>query len=214
MNIILPGEEGISKYDENLDAPLYTEDKDIEMTREEKKHWLNGDDVPAIQSTDPWSIKVEDSKIDKDFCKETLAIPTAPAEQILTLGKSDFNQNISNLTSILQDILAGDTDAMKRPEFNALNFPAIKAYLEWAIKTNQLNDLAKGDLMSNAWRLNFKCRPPTPEEFLTEKYIGAQAEALHPWLRDTFLEFFDPLIYHCSLSTILRSRLALPSLYF
>lgn len=192
MNIILPGEEGISKYDENPDAPLYTEDKDIKMTKEEKKHWMAGDDVSAIQETNPWSMKVDDNNIDKDKYKN-LAVPEAPASQILTLGKADFNQNIQNVTSILTDILAGDTDAMKRPEFSALNFPAIKAYLEWAIKTNQLSETGKGDLMSNAWRLNFKCRPPTPEEFLTEKFIGAQAEALHQPLRDIFCEFFDPL---------------------
>ena len=193
MNIILPGESGVSKYDDDPNAPLYIEDKDIKMTREEKKHWMAGDDVPAIQATNPWSMQVDDTNVDKDFHKQTLEMPQQPANQILTLGKADFNQNINNLTSILQDILAGDVDAMKRPEFNALNFPAIKAYLEWAIKTNRLSDLAKCDLMSNAWRLNFKCRPPTPEEFLTEKFIGAQAEALHPWLRDTFIEFFDPL---------------------
>ena len=193
MNIILPGESGVSKYDDDPNAPLYIEDKDIKMTKEEKKHWMAGDDVPAIQATDPWSMRVDDANVDKDYYKQTLEMPQQPANQILTLGKADFNQNINNLTSILQDILAGDTDAMKRPEFNALNFPAIKAYLEWAIKTNRLSELAKCDLMSNAWRLNFKCRPPTPEEFLTEKFIGAQAEALHPWLRDTFVEFFDPL---------------------
>ena len=36
MNIILPGESGISKYDEDPNSPLYTEDKDIVMTKDEK----------------------------------------------------------------------------------------------------------------------------------------------------------------------------------
>ncbi len=193
MKIILPGEDGISKYDEDPNAPAYIEDKDIPMTKQEKKLWMAGADVPAIQATNPWSMQVDDSNIDKDFCKSNLVLPSAPAEQILTLGKADFNQNINNVSSILQDILAGDTKAMERAEFKALNFPAIKAYLEWAIKTNQLSDSGKGDLMSNAWRLNFKCRPPTPEEFLTEHFIGAQAEALHQPLIDIFCEFFDPL---------------------
>lgn len=193
MNIILPGEEGISKYDEDPNAPLYAEDKDIPMTGEEKKQWLAGNDVSAIQSTNPWSMQIEDSKMDKDFYKSNLAIPETTASQILTLGKADFSANINNLLPILKEVLAGDTDAMKRPEFNAINFPAMKAYLEWAIKTDALNDSGKDDLMNNAWRLNFKCRPPTPEEFLTEKFIGAQAEALHKPLIDIFCEFFDPL---------------------
>lgn len=186
MNIILPGEDGVSKYDE---PPK----EDIKMTSSEKKHFLNGDDVPVLQETNPWSINVDDSNIDKDYNKSTLEIPEEPANQILTLGKADFNSNINNLSFILQDILAGDKDAMKRPEFNALNFPAIKAYLNWAIKTNSISDVVKGDLMNNAWRLNFKCKPPTPEEFLTDKYIGAQAEALYQPVRDVFCEFLDPL---------------------
>lgn len=193
MNIILPGESGISKYDEDPNSPLYTEDKDIVMTKDEKKHWMAGDDVPVIQATNPWSMQVDDTNVDKDFYKQTLEMPQQPADQILTLGKADFNQNINNVASILRDILAGDQKAMERPEFQALNFPAIKAYLEWAIKTNTLADAAKGDLMNNAWRLNFKCRPPTPNEFLQEKFIGAQAEALHKPLIDIFCEFFDPL---------------------
>ena len=193
MNIILPGESGISKYDEDPNSPLYTEDKDIVMTKDEKKRWMAGDDVPVIQATNPWSMQVDDTNVDKDFYKQTLEMPQQPADQILTLGKADFNQNINNVASILRDILAGDQKAMERPEFQALNFPAIKAYLEWAIKTNTLADAAKGDLMNNAWRLNFKCRPPTPNEFLQEKFIGAQAEALHKPLIDIFCEFFDPL---------------------
>lgn len=193
MNIILPGESGISKYDEDSNSPLYTEDKDIVMTKDEKKHWMAGDDVPVIQATNPWSMQVDDTNVDKDFYKQSLEMPQQPADQILTLGKADFNQNINNVASILRDILAGDQKAMERPEFQALNFPAIKAYLEWAIKTNTLADAAKGDLMNNAWRLNFKCRPPTPNEFLQEKFIGAQAEALHKPLIDIFCEFFDPL---------------------
>ena len=123
MNIILPGESGVSKYDDDPNAPLYIEDKDIKMTKEEKRHWMAGDDVPAIQATNPWSMQVNDANVDKDFYKQTLEMPQQPANQILTLGKADFNQNINNLTNILQDILAGDVDAMKRPEFNALNFP-------------------------------------------------------------------------------------------
>lgn len=186
MNIILPGEDGISKYD---DPPK----EDVKMTSSEKKHFMNGDDVPALQETNPWSIKVDDSNIDKDFNKSSLAIPSAPADQMLSLGKADFNSNINNLIYIIKDIVAGDTEAMKRPEFAALNFPAIKSYLNWIIKTGDVSDVLKDDLMNNAWRLNFKCKPPTPEEFLTDKYIGAQAEALYKPVRDVFCEFLDPL---------------------
>lgn len=163
------------------------------MTKEEKKDFLDGKDVPNNQETNPWSIKVDDN-IDKDkYLEEHSKDDLAATHQLSVLGKEDVNKNFNNIASILQDLLAGDVSVMSRPEYQALNFPAIKAALEWLIKTNNFSDTGKADLLTNAWRLNFKCRPPTPEEFLTDHYIGAQADALYKPVKDVFCEFLDPL---------------------
>lgn len=110
-------------------------------------------------------------------------------------GNSDlaFNLNgtIANLQSIITDIAAGDKDAMKRPEFSCLNWNAIRAAIKWLNETDNLSDTAKVDLATNAWRLNFKCKPPTPEEFLTEKYIGPTAESIYAPVKKAFLESMD-----------------------
>lgn len=143
-----------------------------------------------------WGIKVENVPLDSKVYlqqhpsdKIDLVTP-----QIASLGKgSDVNKHLANLKYILEDIVAGDSNALNRPEFQALNFPAIKKALEWLIKTDQLSNTAKASLLTDAWRLNFKIKPPTPEEFLTEKYIGAQAETLYAPVKKAFIEAMDPL---------------------
>ena len=100
---------------------------------------------------------------------------------------------LGNLKYIFQDILDGNEEALNRPEFKALNFNNIKAAIEWLAKTNSINDIFKNELLAEGWRLNFKCRPPTPEEFLTEKYLGPTAETLYEPVRKAFIEFMNPL---------------------
>ena len=82
---------------------------------------------------------------------------------------------------------------MNTPEMKNINFNNIIKAIEWLASSNQLNDKEKSSLLSDGWRLNFKCKPPTPQEFLSEKFIGAQAESTYAWAKDTFCEFFDPL---------------------
>lgn len=107
--------------------------------------------------------------------------------QIITPDK------LGELKYIFQDIIAGDKSAMERPEFKQLGFDKVKKALEWLAKNNDMTTEMKTQLLTQGWRLNFRAKPPTPEEFLTPKYIGDQANTLHPWIRETFLKFFNPL---------------------
>lgn len=107
--------------------------------------------------------------------------------QIITPDK------LGELKYIFQDIIAGDKSAMERPEFKQLGFDKVKKALEWLAKNNDMTPEMKTQLLTQGWRLNFRAKPPTPEEFLTPKYIGDQANTLHPWIRETFLKFFNPL---------------------
>lgn len=152
---------------------------------------LFGDNTPDKQCIDPWHIKIDTTGVD---CDKEKATKSAPEGVIKQLPKQDnISTDVQNLKGILTDIAAGDPEAFKRPEFQCLNFDAIYAAIDWLIKTDQLSDLAKADLAENGWRLNFRARPPTPEEFLTEKYIGDQANTLYAPVRKSFIEAMDPL---------------------
>ena len=125
--------------------------------------------------------------------------------------------DIGNLGQILQDILAGDPDAIKRPEYTCLNLDAVKKALDWLANTNQLSDTAKANMLTESWRLNFRDKPPTAEEFLTSKYLGPMAENIYPHIKKAFIESMDPLkpyrttiLYSCigsgkSLMTVLTN---------
>jgi hypothetical protein len=55
-----------------------------------------------------------------------------------------------------------------------------------------LTEAQKGDLIANSWRVNYRDKPPTPSNFISEKYLGPSA--LHTWprIKRVFEEFMDP----------------------
>lgn len=100
---------------------------------------------------------------------------------------------LNDLQFIFKDILSGDPNALKRPEYVGLNINQIKAALEFILANEDLSDFQKDDLLSNSWRLNYRDRPPSAEEFVTEKYLGSVAPTLYPWVKEAFLDFLDPM---------------------
>lgn len=138
-------------------------------------------------SGDPDKIKYDMAKSGED---KGLILPYNGLDQKNTVLLPD---TLGNLKYIFQDILDGNEEALNRPEFKALNFNNIKAAIEWLAKTNSINDIFKNELLAEGWRLNFKCKPPTPEEFLTERYLGPTAETLYEPVRKAFIEFMNPL---------------------
>lgn len=100
---------------------------------------------------------------------------------------------LGELKYMLQDLLAGDTSVMDTPELKNLNFANITKAIEWLGKSNDMSDSMKANLLSEGWRLNFKSKPPTMKEFLTEKYLGPTAEHIYPFIYDMLCDFWDPL---------------------
>lgn len=99
---------------------------------------------------------------------------------------------VNDLKYIIKDILSGDPAASKRPEFSCLNFEQIRTAIKW-LDQQGLDESTLELLLEKPYLLTFKDRPPTPDEFLTSKYIGSQAESVWWPVRKNFLQFFDPL---------------------
>lgn len=118
-------------------------------------------------------------------------------DDLYNAGFKDPNA-IYNLRHIIEDLLAGDMSVAKREEYAYLNFEQIKKALEW-IMTNDFSDNFKNLLLEKPYLLNFKGKPPTPEEFLTHRYIGEMSQSIWHPVKKNFLEFFDPLKpYRCA----------------
>lgn len=104
---------------------------------------------------------------------------------------SNYDTFDNNLADMLIDVLSGDKSLLDKPEIQSLGIDNIKAALQW-LKDSDVNGDYKELLLNEGWRLTYKRKPPTPEEFLTPEWIGGQAEGLWPNVRKAFIEFLDP----------------------
>lgn len=104
--------------------------------------------------------------------------------------------DIRKLDSIdmMKDVLSGDTDLLARWEANLDAMGGIETLqtaLKWLQEADPYGDY-KQLIANEGWRLTYRRRPPTPEEFLTYEWIGPQCEALWPNIKKCFIEFLDP----------------------
>ena len=134
----------------------------------------------------PFSIEVKNFDTDKTKWEIQKGVVNPPKELPLP-------DELGELKFILEDILAGDSSQFDNEIIKNLNIDNIMAAIEWLARKDNLSETFKDNLLADGWRLNFKAKPPTPAEFLTEKYIGNQAESTYDWAKDTFIDFMDPL---------------------
>lgn len=104
------------------------------------------------------------------------------------LGYEHFDNNLADM---LLDALAGDPKVLERPEIAALGANNIKAALKW-LQTADVNGDYKNLLLNEGWRLMYKRKPPTPEEYITPEWIGGQAEGLWPNVQEAYCTFMNP----------------------
>lgn len=102
--------------------------------------------------------------------------------------KKTFNNSID----IYKDLAAGDPEALKKFDDLQLDTDAIKLALQYLMNNPNLSEDDKNDLIQNSWRINFRAKMPTPEEFLTEKYLGAVATHTYDRVKKNFFEFTNP----------------------
>ena len=74
-------------------------------------------------------------------------------------------KQVNELKYIIKDILSGDQKAARDERYSYLNFKQIKTAIEW-IQNNSFDESLQNLLISQPWRLVYKIKPPTPEEFL------------------------------------------------
>ena len=99
---------------------------DLETSLDYAKDNIIGD-KSFISNETIYSIDIDENKIDGDLIK-------------YKAKKQDFEMPITfnNISSILKDVMAGDLEAANRPEYRCLNFPQIKAALDWLVANNNL----------------------------------------------------------------------------
>jgi len=100
------------------------------------------------------------------------------------------NEELNNTQYILKDIIQGDTSILKN--IKDLDTKKIQKALDFLLNNENLSETQQLALLQDSWRVNYRAKPPTPEEFITSKYLGPAADSTYPWVKQVFKEFMDP----------------------
>jgi hypothetical protein len=95
-------------------------------------------------------------------------------------------------TFLIKDLTQGDESVAEREDFLSLNREDIISALSTIMKNPYLSELQKKDILSNSWRIHYRIKPPTIEEFLTEDWIGPTATSLFPHIKDILGQYWSP----------------------
>jgi hypothetical protein len=98
--------------------------------------------------------------------------------------------SLSDLVYATKDLIAGDESA------SSLLSTADEAVIDRAMKVllsdPHMNSKDRADLLINSWRVSYRVKPPTIDEFLSEEWIGPTAQELFPHIRTAMMEFNAP----------------------
>lgn len=78
--------------------------------------------------------------------------------------------------------------------FTLSDIDNINNALKLILGNPRLTETERNTLLKNSWKINHKFRCPSPQEFLSEKWIGNQANDLYKHCRTAFENFFSPIV--------------------
>jgi hypothetical protein len=104
-----------------------------------------------------------------------------------------------NLIDIQKDIITHPTDDLSyieslfsRVEFSEAEMKDIQEAFGIIIGNESLSQNQKVDLLANSWKVNFRDKPPSIEEFLTPMWLGETAESLFSYIKQGLIDYFNP----------------------
>lgn len=90
----------------------------------------------------------------------------------------------------LTDLLAGDESVASI--LGATDMNSIARTLRKISGDETISQKTRTQLLAESWRINYRVKPPTIEEFLTEDWIGDMANSLFPHAKKILTEFWQP----------------------
>ena len=98
----------------------------------------------------------------------------------------------ANLNSVLYDIIQGDIDLVENLDlYEKLDMSQILTGLEFLLGNQDLTPTERLDLLDNSWRVIYREKPPSPDDFLKPPYLG-EGIIIYPRVKETFKRFADP----------------------
>jgi len=111
---------------------------------------------------------------------------------------------MNNDAYLVKDLIQGDDSVASREDFLILSPTEIKKAIDIIVNNKYFSETTKKELLLNSWRVTYKSRPPTPEEFLTPEWIGDMSDETFPYWKDLISDLFNPhknykniILYSC-----------------
>lgn len=113
---------------------------------------------------------------------------------------------------LVKDLIEGDDSIAILNEFKNLGAQDIKDALSKITCDQTLSTKQKYQILNETWRVNYRVKPPTIEEFLTTEWIGPTAESLFPHVKQNLCNFWKPdsEYRHLILASAIGTGKALP----
>jgi len=102
-----------------------------------------------------------------------------------------IEKKINNASFLVKDLLEGEDSVTERKDFISLSPQEINKALQIINKNTQFSEDTKKYLLMNTWKINYKVKPPTMKEFLTEEWLGETANCLFDYIKDALIAVFD-----------------------
>jgi hypothetical protein len=91
---------------------------------------------------------------------------------------------------LIQDLAQGDDSVAESDFFKDLREEDVLTGIELIRDNKYLSEASKVEVLSNIWRINYKQKPPSIEEFLTDDWLGPMHESLYPHARNILVDFW------------------------
>lgn len=105
----------------------------------------------------------------------------------------DNNKTVSTAVSMLKDLMSGDEAVASRDEYIHITGEDIRKATNLIVHNPKLSESEKAYWMNNIWRINYKIKPPTVDEYLTPRWLGAVGDQIYPHIKRVMNEFLNPV---------------------
>ena len=100
---------------------------------------------------------------------------------------------VNNGKFLLKDLIEGDEAIAQRADFQSLTGDDVREAIELIVTNENLSDDIKKYILLNSWKVHYKRKPPTIQEFLSYEWLGPTALSIYPHVRNVLENFWNPV---------------------
>ena len=112
---------------------------------------------------------------------------------------NEYDKKINEGKFLLTDLVQGEESVAKRNDFEDLTYEEIRKSIKLILGDNNLSDSKKQYMLSNMWKIHYRQKPPTMDDFLKPEWLGPTSSNVYPHVRSVLNKFWSPDAYERNL---------------